>query len=195
MIGIQQQELIAIFNIPAAVAGPGGTNPPTDLAPYMVAGGPLQFMLRPKRLDWKIQGQPDTSYMQSDAVDELDDVQLGNVGALQYRWAAGSIQITPSGTALTLRVYIWSLTPSNDDQADTLMRGIGELLAYEVATYVCDMNNGLGKLGPRLEKRASRLKQRFANLLVMQGQSQLMYPRSTKRGTASQISVGGTPAL
>ena len=78
-LGIQQQEQIAIINLPAATAGPNGTTPPQDLAPFFAAGQPLQWFLRPKRIDWKVQGQPDVAYLQSDPVNELDDVQVGNL--------------------------------------------------------------------------------------------------------------------
>lgn len=195
MLGIQQQEQIAIFNIPVATAGPNGETPPFDFAPYFALGKPLQWLLRPKRLDWKIVGQPDTSYQQSNAVNELDDVQNGNIGALQYRWGAGYIQTTPSYTPLTIRLYFWALSTDVYDNAAPVMRGIGNLLAYQVATFVCDLNNGMGKLGPRLQKNCARDKQQFANFLTMQGQAELKVPRGTKRGYAAQLSAGGVPYL
>lgn len=187
-LGVQQEEAIAIFNIPAKV-GDG----PTDLTPYFSPGQPLQYLLRPKRLDWKIQGQLDPSYIESAAVNELDDVQQGNLGCQQYRWAGGAIQTTPSYTAVTLRVYFFALSQSIYDSASQLMRGIGFILARQVAIEVCASNNQMGKLQLRLEKSLSRDKQNFTNLIVMQQQAQLIYPRGTKRGRATQISAGGAP--
>ena len=60
-LGVQQQESIAIFTLPAAVALSDGSNPPVDLAPYFNLGQPREWVLRPKRVDWKVTGQPDTS--------------------------------------------------------------------------------------------------------------------------------------
>jgi hypothetical protein len=195
MLGVQQMEQIAIFNVPAAVPGLGGNTPPTDLAPYFQPGQPLEWLLRPKRLDWKIQGQPDTSYIQSSDVNELDDVIVGNLGCQQYRWAAGSIQTTPSYTPVTLRLYFFALNTDIYDSAAPIMRGIGNILAAQVATFVADLNNGMGKTGPRIEKNLARDKRAFSNLLVMQGQAELKVPRGTKRGYAAQLSAGGIPYI
>ncbi len=187
-LGVQQEEAIAIFNIPPAVSAPN------DLTPYFAPGQPLQYLLRPKRLDWKIQGQPDTAYAQSDNVNELDDVQQGNIGCQQYRWAGGAIQTTPSyGAAVTLRVYFWALTQTVYDSASGVMRGIGNLLALQTASYVCSLNNQMGKLQAKLDRNLSRDKQNFTNLVVMQGQAENKFPRGTKRGTGVTLSAGGQP--
>ena len=78
-LGIQQQEQIAIINLPAQTLTPDGSCPPVDLTPQFAAGMPLELFLRPKRIDWKVAGQPDASYSQSDPVDELDDVQPAGI--------------------------------------------------------------------------------------------------------------------
>lgn len=195
MLGIQQQEQIAIFNLPAATPGNDGSTPPTDLAPYFQPGQALQWLLRPKRIDWKITGYPDTGYAQADAVNELDDVMVGSIGALQYRWAQGYIQTTPSYTPITMRVYFWALNTDVYDQAAPVMRGIGNLLAYQVADFICSLNNNMGKLAAKLQQNCARDKRQFANFLVMQTQAQLIVPRGTKRGYAAQISAGNTPYL
>jgi hypothetical protein len=182
-LGVQQQEATAIFSIPAAVALGDGSNPPVDLAPYFQLGQPLQWFLRPKEVWWKVTGQPDTSYTQANAVNELSDVQLGNLGVQEYRWAQGSIQLTPSSTPVTLRIY------------QPVMRGIGNILALQVASYICSMNNNMGKLGDRLEKSLARDKQNFCNLIQMAAQAENIFPRGTKRGMAVSISAGGTPYL
>lgn len=194
-LGVQQQESIAIFKIPAAVVLADGSNPPVDLAPYFAPGQPLQWFLRPKRVDWKVTGQPDTSYTQANAVDEIDDVMVGNLGVQQYRWAQGSIQLTPSYTPVTLRIYFYALSTDLYDDAQSVMRGIGNILSLQVAAYICSMNNNMGKLAEKLEKSLARDKQNFCNLIVIQAQAQNIFPRGTKRGQAAQISSGGTPYL
>jgi hypothetical protein len=185
-LGVQQQEQISLIQIPAAHSAPN------DLTPFLAPGQPLQYLMRPKRIDWKIQGQPDTSFSQSDPVNELDDVMVGNIGCQQWRWAGGSIQTTPSwGAAVTLRVYYFALTQSVYDSAAQVMRGVGGLLALQAAAFVCSLNNNMGKLQAKLDKNLARNKQNFTNLIVMQQQSQLIFPRSTKRGLNTQISAGG----
>lgn len=187
-LGVQETEAIAIFNIPVAVAAPN------DLTSYFAPGQPLQFLFRPKRIDWKIQGQPDTAYTQSAAVNELDDVQQGNIGCQQYRWAGGTLQTTPSwGGAVTLRVYMYALNQNVYDSAAHVMRGIGRLLALQAACFVCSLNNNMGKLQLKLDKNLSRNKQNFSNFITMQGQAENKFPRGTKRGTGVTLTAGGSP--
>ena len=194
-LGIQQQEVIKIIDLPAAVALPDGSNPPVDLAAYFNPGQPLEWFLRPKRIDWKVTGQPDTSYDQANAVNELADVQLGNLGVQEYRWAAGSIQLTPSYTPVTIRIYFYALASDIYDNAQSVMRGIGFILALQVASYICSLNNNMGKLQARLDKNLARDKQNLSNLLVMQAQAQNIFPRGTKRGMQTSISAGNTPYI
>ncbi|MDE2102974.1 MAG: hypothetical protein KGL39_37365 [Patescibacteria group bacterium] len=189
-IGIQQQEQIAIFNLPAATAGP------VDLSAYMQTGQPLQYLMRPKRLDWKPQGQPDTAYLESDLVEELDDVAPGNLGCQQWRWANGSIQVTANyGGAVTLRIYFDALASSLWDQSAGIMRGIGNVLALAAAKQIAATNNGMGTLQKELQDEFAKAKRSLSSLLVMQKQSQNIFPRSTKRGAFVQISSGGVQSI
>ena len=194
-LGIQQQEQTAIIALPPATTGPGGSNPPVDLAQYFNPGQPLQWFLRPKRVDWKVTGQPDTSYNPANAVNELADVQLGNLVVQEYRWAQGSIQLTPSYQPVTVRIYFFALSTDIYDNAQSVMRGIGFILALQVASYICSLNNNMGKLQAKLDRNLARDKQSLTNLLVMAAQAQNMFPRGTKRGQGVSISAGGTPYI
>jgi hypothetical protein len=195
-LGVQQQEQIALIALPAAPPPlTDGSNPPVDLAPYFAAGQPLEWFLRPKRLDWKVTGQPDTSYSQANAVNELADVQIGNLGVQEYRWAQGSIQLTPSYTPVTIRLYFYALSTDIYDNAQSVMRGIGFILALQVAAVIAASNNNMGKAQAKIEKSLARDKQNLCNLLVMQAQAQNIFPRGTKRGQGVSISAGGTPYI
>jgi hypothetical protein len=189
VLGVQQEEQIAIFDVPPATSGP------SDLTPYFAPNQPLQYLMRPKGLEWKLQSQPDTNYRGSQLVTELDDVAPGHVGCQEYRWAGGAIQTTPSYTAVTLRIYFFALSQTIYDSAGGVMRGIGGLLALQTACFVCALNNNMGKLGDKLRKDLGRNKINFAKLMVMQGQSKMIGPRGTKRGVAVQISAGGVPYI
>ena len=190
-LGIQQQEQIAIINLPSQTQTQNGSCPPVDLKPFFAAGQPLQWFLRPKRIDWKLQGQPDTSYQQSDPVNELDDVQYGNLGPWQYRWAQGSIQLSANYTPVTVRIYFWTLTDVISDNAQSVMRGSGFILATQVAALICATNNNMGKLSAKLEKNLARDKQNLSNLVTMTAQAQLIHFRGTRRYGTAPISAGG----
>jgi hypothetical protein len=192
-LGIQQQEQIAIINLPVATPTSDGSCPPVDLTPQFAPGMPLQWFLRPKRIDWKLKGQPDTAYLQSDPVDELDDVQPGNLGPYQYRWAQGSIQLTANYTAVTIRVYFYALSNDYSDLSTLVMRGTGFIIATQVALKIAKLNNNMGKLAEDLKEDLSRDKQNLSNLLVQVAQAQLIHFHGTRRGTAYPISAGGNP--
>lgn len=189
-LGAQMLEQQAVINLPAA------TNTlPTDLTAYMGPGQPLQYMMRPKLIKWKQTGQPDTNYIESDFVNELDEVQQGNLGCQQWAWTGGAIQLTPSFLNTTIKIYFDAVAQAIYDPTAQVMRGIGNILALATAVLVCSMNNDMGKLGARLEKKLSSTKLRFSNLITMQGQIENKFPRSTKRGAAVQVSAGGTPYI
>lgn len=188
-LGLQLQEQIAIFNVPAAAAAPN------DLTAYFASGQPLQYLMRPKLVEWKLQGQPDTSYIPSDLVSALDDVMVGNQGWQQWTWSGGSIKTTPSYSAVTARITFDAMAPTLYDASQNISRGIGSMLALAVALFVASNNNEMGKLTPRLEKKFATTKRGFASLMVLQDQRKLRHPRSTKRGAAVQISAGGVPYI
>jgi hypothetical protein len=182
-MGLQQQEQTAIFNIPI------GT---TDLTPYFQVGQPLQYLLRPKDIDWKVQGQPDTSYATSWPVDELDDVDPSNLGNQQYTWQGGFLQVTPSGTATTLRVRYLALVATIVDPNQGIVLGLGFLLALMTARFVCGLNNGMGTLAKQLDMDVKTNKRSVKNLFVVQQQKQNVFPRGIRRSTYPNVSAGGS---
>lgn len=182
-MGLQQQEQTAIFNIGVDI---------TDLTPFFATGQVLQYLLRPKTVDWKLQGQPDTSYQPSWPVDELDDVDPSNLGCQQYRWAGGTLQVTPSGTPVTLRVRYIGLVASVVDPNQQIVLGLGFLLALMTARFVCSLNNGMGTLAKQLDQDVKTNKRNVKNLFVMQQQGRNVFPRGIRRTTTPVITAGGT---
>ena len=59
-------------------------------------------------------------------------MQYGNLGPWQYRWAQGSIQLSANYTPVTIRIYFWTLVDVISDNAQSVMRGIGFILATQV---------------------------------------------------------------
>jgi hypothetical protein len=182
-VGLQQQEQTAIFNIGVAVS---------DLTPFFQVGQVLQYLLRPVSIDWKLEGQPDTSYAPSFPTQELIDVDPSNLGCQQYRWAGGTLQVTPSGTAVTLRVRYLALSATLFDSVQGIVMGIGFLLASMTARYVCSMNNGMGTLQKTLDTQVRRDKANLKNLFTQQRQGQNIVPRGIRRTTYPVISAGGS---
>lgn len=181
--GLQQQEQTAIFNIGVGVS---------DLTPFFQVGQLLQFLLRPVSIDWKLQGQPDTNYNISWPVQELTDVDQSNLGCQNYRWAGGTLQVTPSGTPVTLRVRYLALNATLYDSVQQIVLGTGFVLAGLVAQFVCSLNNGMGTLQKRLDSQVRRDKANLKNLLTQQRQGQNIVARGIRRTTYPVISAGGS---
>jgi hypothetical protein len=181
--GMQQQEQTAIFNIATQVS---------DLTPFFQVGQVLQYLLRPVTVEWKLQGQPDTSYADSFPTQELIDVDPSNLGCQQYRWAGGSLQVTPSQPPVTLRVRYIALSATLFDSVQGVVMGLGFLLASMVARYVCSLNNGMGTLQKTLDTQVRRDKINLKNLFVQQRQGQNIVPRGIRRTTYPVISAGGS---
>ena len=177
VLGMQNVEQIAIFNIPV------GTS---DLTPYFAPGQPLQSFKMPKILEWKQQGMPDTMYGPSALVDRLDDVTDASLGAYQYRWSKGVLAVTPSAVPLTLRVTFQALSVNVWDPAQQVVRGTGHILAARVALIVCASNNGMGTMQTRVALEEKRAWSSFKSAIVMTQQRKNRVPptiRGAKRST------------
>lgn len=183
-LGVQYQQQIAVFNLPVDVS---------DLTPYYATGQPLQYLMRPTLVEWKLQSQPDINYTESVPVKKLADVLPSNVGCGEYVWSGGVIQVTPSGTAVTLRITFLALTASVYDSAANVMRGIGFILASEAAWFIAGLNKGMGSIQVTLEKQKRRDRIRLAKILVQQQQGMLIVPQGSRTATSVQISAGGAP--
>jgi hypothetical protein len=182
-LGLQQQEQEVDLNLPPLT---------TDLSQYFAQGQPLQYFLRPVDIDWKIQGAPNTAYAPSYPVKELDDVDPSNLGCEQYRWAGGTLQVTPSATAVTLRVRFLALAASVVDPSNQIVLGLGFLLALMAARFVCSLNNGMGTLAKQLDTDIRSSKRDVKGLFVQQLQGRNIFPRAVRRTTRPVVSAGGS---
>jgi hypothetical protein len=182
-MGLQQQEQTAFINLSALTS---------DLTPFFQSGQPLQYLLRPVGIDWKLQGQPDTAYASSWPVDELTDVDPSSIGCPQYRWAGGTLQVTPSSSVVTLRVRYLALTATVVDPNQQIVLGLGFLLALMVARFVAALNNGMGKLTAQLDVDIKTSRRDVKSLFVQQLQKQNIVVRGVRRTAYPVITAGGS---
>jgi hypothetical protein len=181
-LGMQYIEQVAIFDVAANV---------TDLT-YAVAGGqPLQYMKLPRRLTWKLQGQPDVLYQLSQHVTELRDTDGANQGVPEWRFADGALQVTPSSVAATLRIYFDAVSTDIYDPAQNVIRGTAHILALRAAATIASVNNGMGTLQKKLDQKRDRAWASFCNLVVMNSQQK----RRTAKPIHSHRSQGGSPVV
>jgi hypothetical protein len=162
LVGMQYVEHIAIVNVASLT---------TDLT-YMLANGqPLVTMKLPKWMKWKLQGQPDTSYIKSAYVDELGEVGLSSEGALEFTFQQGALQITPSSIGLTLKIGYEAVSTDIYDPAQNVIRGTAHILAVRTAAYVASLRNGMGTLQKKLDQKADRDWTNFCKLVVKKNQA------------------------
>lgn len=171
-LGMQYIEHIAIVNVNANL---------TDLTYLLADGQALVSMKLPKKIRWKQQGQPDTSYLKSGQVDELDEVSEASIGALEWTYQQGAIQITPSSVPMTLKIYFDAISTDIYDPAQNVVRGTAHILAARTAAYIASLQNGMGTLQKKLDAKADSSWSSFCKLIVMQQQSKPRSPRPMHR--------------
>jgi hypothetical protein len=162
LMGMQYIEHVAIVNVASQIS---------DLTYLIQTGQALSSMKLPKWMKWKLQGQPDTSYVKSAYVDELTEVALSSQGALEWTFQQGALQITPSSSALTLKIGFDAVSTDLYDPAQNVIRGTAHILAVRTAAYVAALRNGMGTLQKMLDAKASKDWTAFCKLVTKKNQS------------------------
>ena len=158
-MGMQYVEGIAVIPLP-----PGTT----DLSPYLMDGQPLATMKAPRRMKWKLTSQPDTMYLDSISTDELDEVPADSIGNNEYTFEDGALQVTPSGTATTIKIYYDQMSTNIFDPQGNVIRGTAHILALRVAADVADIK-GMS-IAKKRDDQAGKAFDDFAAFLSKQKQ-------------------------
>lgn len=161
--GMQYIESIAVIPLAPLQA---------DLSQYLADGQPLAMMKFPKYVKWKLTSQTDEFYQLSAMVDEIDEVNQANIGTWQWRNANGSIQITPSNIAITVKVYFDTISTNIYDPTQEVVRGTAHILAPRVGASICAVAGDQVKRGAWLSQKAFRNMNKFLTVLVQQKQQQ-----------------------
>jgi hypothetical protein len=108
-----------------------------DLLAYGLAGQPLELMLQPLTLEWKMAGVDSTYYRTAALVDKLPDVVADQFIA-NWEWRAGIIYFTPCVLTVDLRIradFLFSPLASDIDLV-AVTKNFGHALAYSTAALV-----------------------------------------------------------
>lgn len=177
--GMQYIESIAVVDVAANI---------TDLSYLLADGMALATMKFPKWVKWKLQGQPDDLYQPSVFVNELAEVDAASsYGALQWRFADGGLQITPSVTPMTLKIYFDEMSTNIIDPAQNVIRGTAHILAASVAAEAAGARKGMENVAKRLDAKHMKLWNAFKSVLVQnnQGKPVTAQPMHPRRGVAT----------
>lgn len=183
--GMQYIESIAVIPIPPLTG---------DLLSYLGDGQPLATMKFPKYVKWKLSSQTDEFYRLSSLVQELDEVNPANIGTWQWRNANGSIQITPSNIAITLKVYYDTISTNIYDPTQEVIRGTAHILAPRVGASICAAAGDTVKRGAWLDRKATKNMNAFLVTLVQQKQqTNISNPPIHGRRRRNGVVAGGSP--
>lgn len=130
-LGMQYTEGIATVTISPGV---------TDLSPLQAVGSPLAAMKNPRMVKAKLASEPDTAYyVVPGPVEELLEVSPSTVYVLQWRYGNGSLQVTPVGETVTLKVYFDQTSTTMFDPSQNAIISTGYILATRVAEQVATL--------------------------------------------------------
>lgn len=130
---------------------PAGT---TDLTAYQSEGEPLENMMLPVALEWRLVGQDDSKWSTVARVDKVMDAgTTAFQGVASWEWRGGIVHITPSGVDVDLRIRDEELPAILDNDSTTYVKGLTNVLAFGVAALIGYTRGGAGsKLAMKWEQ-------------------------------------------
>jgi hypothetical protein len=120
-----------------------------DLSSFAAKGKPLENMLQPRWLDWKLVGDLDTAYLPIERVDKLADIDPGTrQGVSEYRFRGSTVYITPSSVDVTIRIEFEQLwLDFQDGESAVEVSSLGHILARRTAAEIMGGARGNEKAG------------------------------------------------
>lgn len=140
-------------------AVPAGTS---DLSAYQGDGQPLDNMMLPTALEWRLVGQDDSQWQVISRLDKVRDTILGSTGTpsnttgiASYEWRSGIIYITPSSADCDIRVRCETLPAVLDSDSTVYIKGLTNVLSYGVAAIIAFVRGGpSSKIGMWFQSKA-----------------------------------------
>ena len=123
-----ERKAVELFNVPAQTQ---------DLSAYSLTGQPLELMVQPLSLEWKMAGLDNTNYKTASLVDKVRDVAADQFIS-EWEWRAGIIYFTPSVLAMDVRIrgdFLFGSLVRHGDQV-TAGKSFGHALAYGCAALI-----------------------------------------------------------
>jgi hypothetical protein len=108
-----------------------------DLSAYGLTGQPLELMVQPLTLEWKMAGLDNTNYKMATLVDKVKDV-IADQFVDDWEWRAGILYLTPCTLPVDLRIrgdFLFASLASDQDVV-SVTKNFGHALAYGAAALV-----------------------------------------------------------
>ena len=123
-----ERKAVELFKVPAQTQ---------DLSAYSLTSQPLELMVQPLSLEWKMAGLDNTNYKTAALVDKVRDV-IPDQFISEWEFRGGIIYITPSVLSVDLRIrgdFLFAALVSEGDQV-TAGKNFGHALAYGCAALI-----------------------------------------------------------
>lgn len=128
----------------------------TDLSSFSTSGKPLELLIQPRMLEWKLPGQDPTNYQPADGpLDKQRDV-IAAPQVDSFAWKHATLYITPFSTALDLRVtgdFLFNALLQPGDVAQ-IAQNAGVVLQYMTAHLIAIIRGNPGWM-EQYEKKAN----------------------------------------
>lgn len=124
-----ERKVVELFNVPAQTQ---------DLSAYGLSSQPLELLVEPLNLDWKLAGLDNTNYTTATLVDKVRDV-IPNQSIDDWEWRAGIIYFTPCTANVDIRVrgdFLPAVLADDKDQVLSTVKHFSNALAYGAAALV-----------------------------------------------------------
>jgi hypothetical protein len=168
-LGLEFAEESVIINVPAGIA---------DLQGFVVGDSqPLARMREPKYMDWRPAGAKATDFLPVPFVDKLDDFDPNITRIAQFDWVGGIMHINLCAIDVDLRITFESMSPSLYDPAQEVVRGVTNILAYNVAAIVFDLREN-ARMALKYERKADEALCNFKSTVIGEMQTQTTRQRS-----------------
>lgn len=117
-----------------------------DLSQYQAVGQPLDDMMVPISLEWRVTGDSDPdNWTPIPRVDEVIDQSIPSdeiVGIASFEWRGGLIYVSASSAIVDIRVRCEMLPDVFQDDSDTYIKGLTNWLVYATAIHIAQSRGG-----------------------------------------------------
>lgn len=186
MLGLKYTEQIVVLN-PNNAGLPANT---TNLSVYQAAGQALASLMLPKKVEWKLVGDPDTAYKEAAKMDVMPDLDPTTQGISAWVWRNSTLYISPSSIAIVVRVTFEAMSTTLVDPTDNVYRGTMHIIALRVAELVWFIR-GNKDMSIKMQQDAQAAEDDFEVLCVMSNQKIVRrFGRMSRRNRLKRRVVG-----
>lgn len=154
-------------------AVPVGT---TDLSQFQAMGQPLDDMMIPIMLEWRLTGDTDEDdWNFIPRVDKVINASIPSdaiVGIASFEWRGGLIYVSASSAIVDIRVRCEMLPDVFQDDSANYIKGLTNWLMYTTAILIAQSRGGgVSKMVPVWEKKLEKTSDNVICTLVKQEQN------------------------